>query len=100
MSWKLRSTPAAFVLAALFTASAAEAQPLSFQGSRGESLLGTAWGWLSSLLTEEGGMMDPNGSKAGGMMDPNGIVVDAGGMMDPNGCSADAGGMMDPNGNR
>lgn len=90
MSSKLRSTTAALALAALFTTSAAQALPLSFQGPRGEGLLEVAWGWLSSLFP----------SKAGGMMDPNGVTVESGGPTSPNGSSLDAGGMMDPNGVR
>ena len=98
MSSKLRSTTAALALAALFTTSAAQALPLSLRSPRGEGLLETAWGWLSSLLTEEGGMMDPNGSKAGGMMDPNGLPV--GDHTTSPECRTDEGGMMDPNGLR
>lgn len=100
MSSKLRSTAAALVLV-LVTTTAAQALPLSFEARDGESLLTTAWEWLTSFfLPNEGRILEPSHDKAGGMMDPNGFTLEAGGMMDPDGTSLEAGGMMDPNGAR
>lgn len=108
MSSKLRSTAAALALV-LVTTAAAQALPLSFQARGGESqsLLTTAWEWLTSFflpnellstnLSKEGGMMDPNGEKARGM-DPNGFPTGDEGLTSLAGYRGEEGGMMDPNG--
>lgn len=97
MSWKLRSTAAAFVLV-LVTGTAAEALPLSgpLQVRAGESFLEVAWGWITSWLPDE--LRSAQYDKEGGMMDPNGFPV--GGDPASTECRTDEGGMMDPNGFR
>lgn len=108
MSLNFRSTAAAFALV-LVTTTAAQALPLSFEARGGESFLATAWEWLTSFflpnelstnLSKEGGMMDPNGAKAGGMMDPNGFPTGSDGLTSLAGSWGEEGGMMDPNGLR
>lgn len=95
MSSKLRSSAVALVLV-LVTTTAAQALPLSFQARGGESLLESAWGWLTFLFLPDE-TLSGNLSKEGGMMDPNGLPT---GDESSTSCWSEEGGMMDPNGLR
>ena len=61
---------------------------LTLFGQAGPSrLLADVQAWLSSVWSDAGGLMDPNGLQGdeGSIMDPDGLQGDEGGLMDPDG---------------
>lgn len=77
-----RRIAVAFLLAVFLVAPWAAAEPRDDRGAASPQLLAQLWSWLSTLWSEEGCMLDPDG-RCGGAPAP--AHLDEGCMLDPSG---------------